>query len=332
MPDLAGKVQELSRRPLKDIVKWVSHRIDGGLRYHVGPTSLNRAGFQVFRSLYKTAGWHLRDLPVGDELKGYVADLDRDGCITIPDFLPKPVFDAMRAEYERSFVEQTYEVWVVEDNNVMEQTFELAYYPGAMPLTEAALVQNATLQTIVAGALRRPVAPARVWSKRWYLSETPLKARALGHVIGSNYLHADVHYPTFKAFFYMNDVDESNGAFTFAIGSHRMTPARLAYEYESSVRVAKLRGTPEAAEVPAGLARHPTERQLADMKIQARSINGRANTLVIANTAGFHRQGDFQLGKTRDAIAFCYRSSEPGFIKGKRMEAPKSPGPANEMS
>jgi hypothetical protein len=283
-------------------------------------------GFQVFRSLYKSAGWHLRSMPVGEELRGYVQTLDRDGVVAIPNFLPDDIFRSIRDEYERSFSELRYEVWVVEDNSVVENMIDLSFYPGHMKITEAALVENVSLRTIVAGALRRPVGPTpRVWSKRWHRSEKPLKPRALGHVIGSNYLHADVHYPTFKAFYYLNDVDESNGAFVFAIGSHRMTPARLAYEYESSVRASKLRLTAESAEVPAGLARLPTERQLERMKIRCRSINGKANTLVIANTQGFHRQGDFELGKTRDAIAFCFRTAEPGFIMGKRLEAPKRP-------
>jgi hypothetical protein len=39
---------------------------------------------------------------------------------------------------------------------------------------------------------------------------------------------------------------------------------------------------------------------------------GKANTLVLANTQGFHRQGEFQPGTARDMACLCFRSSEPG--------------------
>ena len=41
-------------------------------------------------------------------------------------------------------------------------------------------------------------------------------------------------------------------------------------------------------------------------------MRGKANTLVLANTEGFHRQGDFDFGTVREAVFMCFRSSEPG--------------------
>lgn len=325
-------LDQIKQRPLRETLQRIGRlRIDGGLRYHAGPPILNRLGYQVFRSIYTSTAWHLRDLPVGELYRPHVETLERDGCVAIPDFLPPEVFAAVRAEYDRSRQTLPYEVWVVEDNNVVEEMIDLSFHAGRLPITEAAVVDSATLRSIVAGALRRPIgAPPRVWAKRWQKADTPQKPRALGHVIGSNYLHADVHYPTFKAFFYLNDIDERNGAFIYAMGSHRMTPARLAYEYEASVRLSKMPSSAHA-EVPAGYARIPTEQQLAAMKINCRSITGKANTMVIANTQGFHRQGDFEPGTAREALMFCFRSSEPGFLMGKRLAPPgvANPAPAN---
>jgi hypothetical protein len=294
---------------------WAAGRIDGGLIYHVGPAWVNRLGYQVFRTLYRNAGYRMRSMPVAGETRSWVDALERDGCIAIPDFLPAQVFDEVRREYGRSRETLRFDQINIEDNDVVEEMADIHQYLEHFPVIRTSVVENVLLRSIVAGALHRPIGiRPRAWVKRWYKAPTSQTPSGLdGKVMGVNYLHADVHYPTFKAFLYLGDTDESNGAFNYALGSHRLTLARLAYEYDASVQVAvKKRDDPHVAKYY-GILKSPSEQHCRRMGIRCTPIVGKANTLVIANTHGFHRQGDFEDGAVREAVMFCFRTAEPGF-------------------
>ena len=122
-------------------------------------------------------------------------------------------------------------------------------------------------------------------------------------MVGTNYIHADVHYASGKAWLFLSDIDESNGAFVYAKGSHKMGLGRLYYEYDVSVRVAKAKrdGT-LGTTVPSAAVRLPTPRQLRMMSIEETTLGGKANTLLLANVGGFHRRGDFEEGHRREQI------------------------------
>jgi hypothetical protein len=288
----------------------VSGRLSGGLKYHAGPVALNRAGFQVGRFVYMNLAWRLRSVPVDPEVDVWVERLIHDGCVLIPDFLPADVLQAVRREYDESFKRLAYEIPIVEDDQIVEETLDVNRYHADFPVVQAALVHNPTLRAIVSGALRRPVhMRPRAFSKRWHLSEKPRDVIGPGHIVGANYVHADVHFPTFKAWLFLSDTDRWNGALEFARGSHHMTAARLRYEYDASCRVAASRGKDK--NVPYALTRKPTDSQLGSMKIQCSPLECKANTLVIGNMQGFHKRGEFQPGSLREALLLCFRNNEP---------------------
>ena len=58
------------------------------------------------------------------------------------------------------------------------------------------------------------------------------------------------------------------------------------------------------------LLRKPTERQISAMKLRETSMCGKANTLLIANTQGFHRMGEFSDERPREKIYICFREVE----------------------
>jgi hypothetical protein len=279
-------------------------------RYHRGSVLANRLGYQLFRALSKNAAWHLRRPDVSPEMAQHVARLNEDGVVVIPDFLPREAFEQVRAEYTRSLRELPYQPGVVEDNDVAVRYLDIDKAPpAAFTATREYFQRNPLLLGIAAAALRRPVTAVppvtmNIWEKLPASDKTE-------RTPGANYVHADVHYPTVKMFFYLNDIDEQNGAIQYARGSHKMTPARLAYEYDASVRVARAKreGT-LYSKVPYGLVRVPSEAQVRDMGIVLESIVGKANTLIIANTQGFHKQGKFQNEKPREKLMVDFRDAE----------------------
>ena len=100
-------------------------------------------------------------------------------------------------------------------------------------------------------------------------------------------LHADTFHPTVKAFYFLTDVAEDEGPFVYVPGSHRLTPERLAWEAELSVTAASSKDKL--------LARGSFRASAAELETMGfgkpRAFAVPANTLVVADTVGFHARG-----------------------------------------
>lgn len=101
-------------------------------------------------------------------------------------------------------------------------------------------------------------------------------------------LHSDTFHATMKAWLFIDDVSERNGPFTYVPGSHRLTRKRLKWEYQSSVVGSEL---PNSYGARGSLRIDESELDLLGLPAP-RAFNVPANTLVIANTNGFHRRGE----------------------------------------
>lgn len=117
------------------------------------------------------------------------------------------------------------------------------------------------------------------------------------------YFHSDTFHPTMKAWLFLEDVDSSKGPFEFVQGSNRLTWKRLMWEYRQSLGL---------KEEGATYARRGSLR-VDDSEIEAlgygpiRSLEVKANTLVVADTFGFHRRGEASANSTRLSMAFSNR-------------------------
>lgn len=100
-------------------------------------------------------------------------------------------------------------------------------------------------------------------------------------------LHIDTFHPTVKAFYFLTDVAEDEGPFVYVPGSHKLTEKRLAWEYEQSIGAAKSRDT-----LAARGSLRATNAEVAAMGFGSpRAFAVPANTLVVADTVGFHARG-----------------------------------------
>lgn len=118
--------------------------------------------------------------------------------------------------------------------------------------------------------------------------------------------HSDTFHPTMKAWLFLDDVDDAIGPFNYVPGSHRATAERLQWDYENSIAGKDL----ENSYAQRGSLR------ISPMELRARAfaepmiMRVPANTLVMADTHGFHRRGDAAPGSSRLAI-YAYSRSNP---------------------
>jgi hypothetical protein len=285
---------------------WYGPAFLSGGAYQDGSLLANRLGLQLARIATQNTTWRLRKRTVDSDLAPFVETYERDGVVVIEDFLEPEVLAAVQAECRAAYDQGGFKSEVADDNSVIEERLGLKKEGERLPTTVKTLTKHEWLLRLAAAILRRPSVDRLDLSVDFMTKSGD--APAPDRIVGTNYLHADVHYPSGKAWLYLNDIDEENGALIYAKGSQRMTLPRLAHEYDASVRtaLAKQAGT-LYSEVPGNVARMPTEKQVRRMGIRESSITGKANTLVFVNVMGFHRRGEFLEGRRREQVQIRFR-------------------------
>jgi hypothetical protein len=213
--------------------------------------------------------------------------LDRDGFIVKRDFLPPAVFAdlvgqirALHAPAREMAEGDTVTRHIALDPAVLERV------PAARALIEAPQYRNLLsyagssaaapmvyIQTILAGVRDGPPDPQRD-------------------------LHTDTFHPTVKAWLFLSDVEADAMPFVYVPGSHRLTPERLSWERRMSIAASE--GPPQD---PHKLVRRLAPEALGELGLPPpRAIMAPANTLVVADTFGFHARGASARPTTRVEI------------------------------
>jgi phytanoyl-CoA dioxygenase PhyH len=205
---------------------------------------------------------------------------ERDGFVVKRDFLPPWLFDgllhqvrALRAPAREMIEGDTVTRHIALDPAVLDrvpaarhlladpQFRNLVSYVGS-----SAAMPMVYLQTILSGAIAGPPDP-------------------------QTDLHTDTFHPTVKAWLFLTDVAEDAMPFVYVPGSHRLTPQRLDWERRMSIA---------ASRRPHDTFRRPEPRlvrAISPAAVEAlglpppRPIAAPANTLVVADTFGFHARG-----------------------------------------
>jgi hypothetical protein len=282
----------------------------------IGSSRLNARGLHVarVRLAHRLAEARRRVLAAGVSSEDRAA-FDRDGFVLRRDFLPPDIFAALRSRL----------------------------LTGRFPAREMVQGDAITRRVAIGPEMLRSIPETRalvddpVWRGlvRYvgsYDSEPRIYIQSiLSHSHEAppdpqTYLHADTFHPTVKAWLFLTDVPEDEGPFVYVPGSHRPTPARLAWEQARSLSVLKdgdhlsqrgsLRIRPD--ELP-GLGLPPP-----------RAFAVPANTLVVADTCGFHARGPSLRPSTRVEI-WAYGRRNP-FLPWTGFDALSLPGIAERRA
>jgi len=120
-------------------------------------------------------------------------------------------------------------------------------------------------------------------------------------------LHSDTFHPTMKAWLFLDDVTLENGPFKYVIGSSKLSWKRLKWEYFKSINVFNnFDGYSEKGSFRA------FDDDLEYLGLQkAKEIMVTKNTLVIANTNGFHCRGAATEEKSSRLSIFASSRANP---------------------
>jgi len=256
---------------------WIAQLATGAKSFRdnplIGSSRLNARGLHAARvRLSHHMAWarraRLASLVDPDDRAAF----DRDGYVEIRNFLPVDVFEQLQAgalSYRGPARE------MVQGDTV---TRRIALDPAALAAIPEA---------------RRLIADRRWRSLNRYVGsfdsepltyiQTILARHRDGPPDPQTHFHADTFHPTVKSWLFLTDVTEEDGPLAYVPGSHRLTPARIAWERAMSLRAA---GADRLSS--RGSFRISTA-ELPDLGLPApRHFAVPANTLVVADTFGFH--------------------------------------------
>jgi len=258
----------------------------------IGSYLLNRLGLHVFRVVVAHALFRFRlfllspMVPVEDRRQFL-----RDGYIVKKDFLPQQQFAALADElagYEG-------EIREISEGDTATQRLFLTYdVRRSMPQCER-LTRYAVLDRLLRYTSSKNRPPF------FFVENVQQHAMDGGRIDPQKDLHTDTFHPCVKAWIYLDDVNQGNGPFVYIPRSHRLTWARLKWEYRESLR--------SSADKKLGGARYwdgsfrLSDQDRLEMGLpKPTRMQVPANTLVLANVCGFHCRGDAAGQSSRMAI------------------------------
>ena len=204
------------------------------------------------------------------------AQFDENGFVLRRDFLPRADFEALVVQTKayRGRVREMLQGDTVTRRIAFDKSV-LAHIPAAR-----AVLDNPEWRGLI-----RYVGSADA-EPMIYLQTILPHVVDVGELDPQHDLHGDTFHPSVKAWLFLTDVAEDDGPFVYVPGSHRLTPQRLAWERRMSIESAvrdrlTRRGSPRINTAALDELGLPPPRTFAVP----------ANSLVVADTFGFHARG-----------------------------------------
>jgi hypothetical protein len=274
----------------------------------LGSRAMNRMGLHVARKVLAHAVTAARRSLLSPLVPAEARKrFRRDGYVALEDFMPPAQFEALRAEADALLAQS--------GRRLQEGD----------TITELALVDEEALAE--APALAGFFADKRFLDMASYIGARLKLPRCYVQSIHRDFTanapdpqkdaHSDTFFPTLKGWLFLDDVDPELGPFHYSPGSHRLTWKRLAWEYGQSL-CARSAEDPHTASGSLRAGRADLERMGLP---EPRPVLVKANTLVLADTGGFHRRGEASDGRPRRAIYVWMRSNPYNPILGFRSRA-----------
>lgn len=274
----------------------------------IGSRRLNARGLHVARVKLaaRLCAWRRRRLAARVRPEWREA-FDRDGFVAIPDIVPAAEFPALRAAM------LAYRAPAREMRQGDAITRRMAIDPAMLAAIPAlrTLLERADIVALFHYVASFRTAPLH------YIQT--IVSDPSGVPDPQETLHADTFHSSLKAWLFLNPVAADEGPFTYVRGSHRFTPERLAWEHRRSLpdphTIDRLsaRGSPRVS-----------GQDLAAMKLgPAEGLAVPGNTLVVADTLGFHARGpSVRAGERVEIWSYARRNPFLPWLGGDLLSLP----------
>lgn len=125
------------------------------------------------------------------------------------------------------------------------------------------------------------------------------------------YAHVDTFFPAVKWWWFPDEVKLEHGPFHYARGSCYPTDTYLDWIFHESMNIVEGKYEKWKGKDHMEGSYRASEEELIAMNFKLEPITVKANTLVIANVAGFHSRGEVETEYTRNAIHGSIRIDKP---------------------
>lgn len=300
MSSLSNTLNTIWRWPL-----WVGGVFTGEKSFRdnpvIGSPLLNRMGLHCFRLVLAHGMTAFRRLLLSFLMPAaYRIDFMRDGYVVIENFLPAEDFETAK----KSLQDVTGSIWECKQGNTVTHRFLFRPEDEDVATGLKLVTQNKFINQLFswAGSGNRRPLPYFECIHSGVLDNlneigVPIRDPQLN-------LHADTFQPTVKGWLYLEDVTEDKGPFQYVPGSHKLTWGRLKWEYKKSLDAYKSDSYSRKGSFRAA------SRDLEEIGLPPRKpLVVKKNTLVVADTFGFHGRGHSKEGSIRRAFYFSDRGN-----------------------
>ena len=274
----------------------------------IGNRIANRFGLHVFRIVLSDGVCFLRTLPFFFIERKARKSFAKNGVIIIENFLehndfcqiqneahqrlaalPPPPVNNQQGFGEKKFHDQGFDRY---DGGTVNRFADIKENSATMKL----LVKNPRLSRLTLalfGQFNR--------KSKYYIYELRHGDESINPDIQKQ-IHKDTFHHTYKFWYFIDEVTDEQGPFAYSLGSKRSTISNLLWEYRMSCTVS-------ASEHPnRGGSFRASAADLQEMQYPLpSSFKVPANTLVIADTRGFHCRGNGLMGSRRLSIYANFR-------------------------
>jgi hypothetical protein len=270
---------------------------------------LNVLGCQVARIVAAEILLRRRRRQSGIDIDRHEAALIRDGVVVIANFLTAADFGDVLGECERGERDLLKASAGPDKFGITRQKMSVRRFPDRFPAAFKAILGNEQLIRLARAG--------EGWSRGddFNNRETMLTYERLEQVIDPSTIDAaqdpelspgDLHTDSFhyitKAFLTLDDVTMENCPYTYVLGSHRLTLARLAWDYKNSLRREQYESTEYFNRID--------EDERRQRHLEPSPLLVPKNTLIVTNTFGFHRRGSMtKKGAVRRMLRLDFRSN-----------------------
>ena len=261
----------------------------------IGSRFLNLLGLHVFRLLcaHLLTAW--RRFLLGFSVpRHYRKALKQNGYIQIDDVLDKTLFDELCREAGEPWPETRY---FVQGDTTTEFLFLKEHYRQKMSACSRLFEQTPI------NKLMMYVAATGLMPWMDFLNIKNISGTKDGDP--QKIFHSDTFHPTMKAWLFLEDVTPEKGPFEYISKSNQLTWGRIKWEYRNSIR-SKTLDQDYARRGSLRVSEDETE-SMGYGAVKSFSVS--KNTLVIADTFGFHRRGEASENSHRLSVAYSLRTN-----------------------